>query len=125
MSEDIERVLLVLAERNSLQNGVTVSYLCKRLGIERARVEKIVELLERSGYVRVQQLDRAALITPTLAGYEKAAALRRQKRDQPETRPTSPLIYVAAAGLLVIDLAAWRLVSAVFDRERLVTGRQA
>ncbi len=101
MSEDIERVLLVLAERNSLQNGVTVSYLSQRLGIERARVEKIVELLERSGYVQMQQLDRVALITPTLAGYEKAAVLRRRKRDQAETRPTSPLIYVAA-GLLVI-----------------------
>ena len=104
MSEDIERVLSILVKRDSLQNGVTISYLSNRLGLDRARVEKIVELLYRSGYVQVQQLDRVALITPTLAGYEKAAALRRQKKPQPETQPTSPLIYVAAAGLLVIFL---------------------
>jgi hypothetical protein len=30
-----------------------------------------------------------------------------------------------AAGLLVFDLLAWRVVAAMFDRERLVTGRRA
>lgn len=36
---------------------------------------------------------------------------------------TLPVALVLAAALLVIDLGAWRLVSALFDRERLVTGR--
>jgi ABC-2 type transport system permease protein len=30
-----------------------------------------------------------------------------------------------AAVLLAIDLLAWRLVAAMFDRERLITGRRA
>jgi ABC-2 type transport system permease protein len=30
-----------------------------------------------------------------------------------------------AAGLLVVDLLAWRVVASMFDRERLVTGRRA
>jgi ABC-2 type transport system permease protein len=30
-----------------------------------------------------------------------------------------------AAALLAVDLLAWRVVAAMFDRERLVTGRRA
>jgi len=35
------------------------------------------------------------------------------------------LAVALAAGLLVFDLLAWRVVAAMFDRERLVTGRRA
>jgi ABC-2 type transport system permease protein len=35
------------------------------------------------------------------------------------------LAVALAAGLLVFDLLAWRVVAALFDRERLVTGRRA
>lgn len=39
--------------------------------------------------------------------------------------PTLRLALLLGAGLLAIDLAAWRLVSAMFDRERLITGSKA
>jgi ABC-type Na+ efflux pump permease subunit len=38
--------------------------------------------------------------------------------------PTVPLAIGLALGLLVADSAAWRVVSRLFDRERLVTGRR-
>jgi ABC-2 type transport system permease protein len=40
-------------------------------------------------------------------------------------RPTLALALAFAAGLLAIDGLGWRLASAVFDRERLVTGTRA
>ena len=40
-------------------------------------------------------------------------------------RPTLTLALALGAGLLLIDLSAWRLVSAIFDRERLITGTKA
>ncbi len=36
---------------------------------------------------------------------------------------TAPLAIVLAAALLVVDLLAWRVVAAMFDPERLLTGR--
>ena len=39
--------------------------------------------------------------------------------------PTLTLALILGAALLVIDLAAWRLVSTIFDRERLITGSKA
>jgi ABC-2 type transport system permease protein len=38
--------------------------------------------------------------------------------------PTFTLAVVLAVALLTIDVLAWRVVSAMFDRERLVTGRK-
>lgn len=38
---------------------------------------------------------------------------------------STALAVALAAGLLVFDLLAWRAVAALFDRERLVTGRRA
>lgn len=38
--------------------------------------------------------------------------------------PSVPLAVGLAVGLLVVDLAAWRFVSGLFDTERLVTGRR-
>jgi ABC-2 type transport system permease protein len=40
-------------------------------------------------------------------------------------QPTVGLALALGAGLLVIDLGAWRVVSMLFDRERLVTGSKA
>ncbi len=37
-------------------------------------------------------------------------------------KPTLALAVGLAAGLLLIDGLGWRLVSVMFDRERLVTG---
>lgn len=39
-------------------------------------------------------------------------------------KPSVPLAVGLAIALLVIDLAAWRVVSRLFDTERLVTGRR-
>jgi ABC-type Na+ efflux pump permease subunit len=39
--------------------------------------------------------------------------------------PSVPLAVGCALGLLAIDLIAWRVVSTLFDRERLITGRSA
>jgi ABC-type transport system involved in multi-copper enzyme maturation permease subunit len=39
--------------------------------------------------------------------------------------PTLTLALVLGAVLLAVDLAAWKLVAAMFDRERLVTGTKA
>jgi hypothetical protein len=39
--------------------------------------------------------------------------------------PSVPLAVGCALGLLVIDLLAWRIVSRLFDPERLVTGHSA
>ena len=40
-------------------------------------------------------------------------------------RPTLALALIVGAALLVIDLLAWRLVSVMFNRERLITGTKA
>jgi ABC-type Na+ efflux pump permease subunit len=39
-------------------------------------------------------------------------------------KPSVPLAIGLALALLIVDLAAWRVVSRLFDPERLVTGRQ-
>jgi ABC-2 type transport system permease protein len=39
--------------------------------------------------------------------------------------PTVSLVIALALTLLVIDVAAWRVVSRMFDRERLITGAGA
>jgi ABC-2 type transport system permease protein len=39
--------------------------------------------------------------------------------------PTFSLAFMLAAALLAIDLLAWRVVSGMFDRERLVTGAKS
>jgi len=39
--------------------------------------------------------------------------------------PSVPLAVTCALGLLAIDLIAWRIVSNLFDRERLITGHSA
>jgi hypothetical protein len=40
-------------------------------------------------------------------------------------QPTLTLALALGAALLVIDLLAWRLVSTMFNRERLITGNKA
>jgi ABC-2 type transport system permease protein len=40
-------------------------------------------------------------------------------------KPSVPLAIGLALGLLVIDIVAWRLVSRLFDRERLITGQSS
>ena len=40
-------------------------------------------------------------------------------------KPSVPLAVGLALALLAIDLAAWRVVAGLFDRERLLTGRSA
>ena len=40
-------------------------------------------------------------------------------------KPSVPLVIGLALALLVVDLAAWRVVSRLFDRERLITGAAA
>jgi hypothetical protein len=40
-------------------------------------------------------------------------------------RPSVPLAIGLALALLAVDITAWRLVSRLFDRERLVTGHRS
>jgi ABC-2 type transport system permease protein len=40
-------------------------------------------------------------------------------------RPTATVAVVIAVALAIIDVAAWRVVSKMFDRERLITGASA
>jgi hypothetical protein len=40
-------------------------------------------------------------------------------------RPTATTAVIIAVGLAVIDVLAWRIVSKMFDRERLITGASA
>lgn len=40
-------------------------------------------------------------------------------------KPTVLVAVIIATGLVLIDFAAWRLVSQMFDRERLITGKKA
>jgi hypothetical protein len=37
-------------------------------------------------------------------------------------KPTLTLALILAAALLAVDLAGWRLVATLFNRERLITG---
>jgi ABC-2 type transport system permease protein len=39
--------------------------------------------------------------------------------------PTVPVAAGLALGLLLLDIAGWRIVARLFDRERLITGRAA
>lgn len=71
----------------------------------------------RAGDVRVaQQLG-------TLAGLPPLAATSLMGFGV--ITPTLRLALVLGAALLAVDLAAWRLVSTMFDRERLITGTKA
>jgi ABC-2 type transport system permease protein len=40
-------------------------------------------------------------------------------------KPTATVAVVIAVALAVIDVGAWRIVSKMFDRERLITGASA
>ena len=40
-------------------------------------------------------------------------------------KPSVPLAVGLALALLAVDVVAWRVVSRLFDRERLITGRRA
>jgi hypothetical protein len=59
---------------------------------------------------------------------EPCAAAVARPVPPPRTRwprcQTSWLAIGLAAALLAFDLLAWRVVAAMFDRERLVTGRR-
>jgi len=108
VSEDIERALMVLAERSSLQDGVSIAYLAGRLGVEQRRMLKVVELLDKAGYVRIQRLERVTLVGLSLEGYEAAATLRRQRRRTPDAVP----LLTKAAGIggltiLIVALVWW------------------
>lgn len=76
-----------------------------------------IAISTRAGDVRVaQQLSTLASLPPlavtSLMGFGVI-------------RPTLALALILGAALLVIDLAAGRAVSAMFDRERLITGAKA
>jgi LCP family protein required for cell wall assembly len=109
VSGDIERVLLLLIERHALQSGVTTSYLAAHLDLDPRRVQKIIDLLQRSGYVRVRRIDRVTLITPTISGYEKAAALRKEEREHALIQRTPALAFAvgAALALALLALMVW------------------
>lgn len=108
MSEDIERVLMVLLDRSSLQDGVSIAYLANRLDMEQRRVLKVVELLDKAGYTRIQRLERVSLVGLSLEGYEAAAALRKQRRRTSDVIP----VLAKAAGIggltiLIVALVWW------------------
>jgi ABC-2 type transport system permease protein len=76
-----------------------------------------IAISARSSDVRVAQQ------IGTLAGFPPLAVASLMSFGVIE--PTLTLALALGAGLLVIDLLAWRLVSTIFNRERLITGSPA
>jgi LCP family protein required for cell wall assembly len=108
LSEDIERVLMVLAERSSLQDGVSMAYLANRLDVDQRRILKVIELLDKAGYVRIQQMDRVTLVGLSLEGFEAVAALRQNGQRTSGVVPV--LAKVAGIGgltILIVALGWW------------------
>ncbi len=99
MSDEIRRILEVLVSRPSLRRGVSVSYLSTHLDIEPRRVLKVVEMLERAGYVRVRRLERVILVVLTSRGYEKTITGRPKK---PARKPVPMLAKIAGGSLIVV-----------------------
>jgi ABC-type Na+ efflux pump permease subunit len=71
----------------------------------------------RSSDVRVAQ-QLATLAGLPLLGFTSLISFRL-------VAPSVPLAIALATALLVVDVAAWRVVSRMFDRERLITGARA
>lgn len=102
MSEEIKRVLNALVNQ---QRIVSVAHLATRLNIDSRRVQKILEMLERAGYVRTRRRDRVVLVALTSLGYEKANALRTEELAGP-THMTRPTLVILASGALLTFLIA-------------------
>jgi hypothetical protein len=58
-------------------------------------------------------------VSSTTGGCTLGAATNQKVND--EQQPSVPLAVALAAALFVIDSLAWRFVSALFDRERLLS----
>jgi LCP family protein required for cell wall assembly len=109
MRDDTTRVFTALVDQpaRDARSGLSISYLSHRLDIPPRRVLKIVQMLERAGYVKVRQLDRVQLVTPTQLGYEKAAIVS-QEHDRPAPQPAHRWFKLLGASLLALLLAsAW------------------
>lgn len=113
MSEEIERVLMILVDKSYSQDqsGVSVGYLSKRLDIEHQPLLKIIEMLEQAGYVQVQQFGRVKLVAPTLQGYEKAAVWQKDEREKSWLKRIPTLLKVISGSLLaaLLGLLWWWL----------------
>ena len=70
----------------------------------------------RAGDVRVAQ-QLATLASLPLLGFTSLVSFQIIK-------PSVPLAIVFGLGLLAIDIVAWRIVSRLFDSERLITGHR-
>lgn len=109
MREDVRRILATLFDQSGsdLPGSLSVSYLSHRLDIPPHRVLKIVQMLERAGYVQVRQLDRVQLVSPTRLGYEKATIVS-QEHDRAAPQPVHRWFKLLGASLLALLLAsAW------------------
>jgi ABC-2 type transport system permease protein len=76
-----------------------------------------IGISSRTADVRVAQ-QLATLAGLPLLGFTSLISFR-------VITPTVPLAVGLALGLLVVDVAAWRVVSRMFDRERLIAGAPA
>jgi hypothetical protein len=101
MSDEIRRILEALIDRPSLRRGVSVSYLSAHLDIDPRRVLKVIEMLDRAGYVRVQRLERVTLLSLTALGHEKVIAQRKTKQ-KPKRKALGTLAKAAGGSLLVV-----------------------
>jgi LCP family protein required for cell wall assembly len=72
ISDDIARVLemLVAQPAAGAQGGLSARHLSDRTGIPARRLDKVIRMLERVGYVQTQHFDRVTLITPTALARE-------------------------------------------------------
>ncbi len=106
IDKESRRALLTLADLTSPDGqGVSVTYLSSQLTIEPTRLLKVIDLLAEAEYLDVKKHDRVKLVRPTLQGYEKAAAWRKETREKTLFGRIPALVKWLGAGVLAALLA--------------------
>lgn len=103
MPSDTERVLRALIDQ-----PVSESHLSTRLDIPPRRVQRVVAMLERAGYVRVQQVGRVQWVVPTRLAYQQISHWRDEpSQPLPARRRPALLRWVGLGLLIAAALVAW------------------
>jgi LCP family protein required for cell wall assembly len=108
ISEEIEHVLILLSNQTPPHHngGLTLRRLSSQVDVPRLRLFKLIKLLERAGYLRLQRSQRTTLITLTPAGRQRAAQLRK-----PAAEPAPPhqghRLFTLASALGIVGVIAF------------------